>query len=951
MSQYHDISDPFVIPNFWKPSAWLKRNLNELNANDPFFSLDVSRNQNYAVIGGEIKPIRDGVSGAAAIDEDGFFRLPPILRANIQKQAGYPEDAVDETETDSDAVRISDDDMWLGSVDGLTKTPGLKSWDNFSHDDLGTAPPAFLTEAGPVAFDSLLSWGMKRAASPSVADAASYSSCLLSLALGRNSLLFSWDPDNRSFAKTASHIRASGFSLESTESVDKLCLECADATRQLQSFTKKIYSTTSTPTRVALAGATGQLVLAVQSELNTRGCNSKSILQLQSVVRPAHAVLTYFGNLVEKLARQSSDEGMLSCLFQEAQSAEYRSSLLQEVTREALRLVSKPWADFVEEWVGLKAEEGIAITKSGSGKGFVKVATKAWIDDLGYDVEEIDYFFDEDKMPSFMPEDIARTTFEAGRNLRFLREHHPDHPLSKQNTYAQSEPPPLEWRFDWHAMTQLEANVGRYSNALSSAVHSNHPLDEIKETPVGSDGPLELFGKTDAQIGSKLLASMDQFSLPLSSHQERAGFFALIRKHLYLEHTSHQEHPSPHWSLVPLLSFGPVIEAQSRIVNQECMKALFRAHQLRMHINLLNQYYLLDNGILCSRLSHALFDPELETAERKAGIALGGGTMGLRLGGRENWPPASSELRLALMGVLSESYQAPPDFVRAISATMASRSFNSDLPGDLSFAVRDLSPEEIDRCVDPDSLEALDFLRLSYKAPSPLRPVITPNILVKYDRIFMTLLRVLRMLYVVNQLVLAVPLASHYGHNKPSDASLRFCIEARHFVHQIAAYFFDTGVRSPWRRFETWLDEVEKETLADGDEAAEKKNHSPDVLRDRQEQTLDEILTVLLLRKRQAPVLNLLEETFTVVLRFAKTLRARGGEASGEASPEKLYSTFRRKVEVFLTVCKGLGEKTGAGSKAPQGGDPGRCKTVENPVEQLLLRLDMAGFYVRKLSV
>src|SRR5690606_14844995 len=116
---------------------------------------------------------------------------------------------------------------------------------------------------------------------------------------------------------------------------------------------------------------------------------------------------------------------------------------------------------------------------------------------------------------------------------------------------------------------------------------------------------------------------------------------------------------SPNWTLVPLLSFGPVIEAQSSLISRECMRLLFDTHQVRTHIDLLRQYFLFGNGVFCSRLAHALFDPDLSSAERRSGVALSGGTMGLRLSGRRTWPPASSELRLALMGVLSECYQPP----------------------------------------------------------------------------------------------------------------------------------------------------------------------------------------------------------------------------------------------------------------------------------------------------
>lgn len=909
------------------------------------------------IVGGGIQS--SGARVGALLDA-GIFSLPPVLK-DLVAQETVTEDNKTESDDQGEDVTfdghlspILDSDVWLHDSFSIPDAPELKTWDTFNGQSHDTPRLVFITEASPAAFDALVNsrQSTSHAKSQVVSDAA-YLACLLNLALGRSSLLFSWDSEKKIFIKTAPELRTSGLSLQSIQGIDKLCLECANATRQLQSFAERAYSAASTPTTVALAGALDRLALALQSEVNFHGRSARSIIQLQSVVKPAHAVLTYVRDLVGKLAKQKSDEGILSRLFQEAQLAEYRSVLLQDVTREILRLVFRPWADFVEKWVGLKAEDSMAVTKTGPGRAFVKVADKVWIDDMGYELEEPDFFLDEDKMPSFFPEDVARATFEAGRNLRFLREHHPDHPLSHQKGIKAVKPLSLEWQFSWESLAIMETKANEYQDSVSRLIqryHHHQGPTSLQVAPKGKNNAiyeLTLFGKDDAQIVATFLASMSHFDAPIENDLEEDGLTAILRGRLYQqEGLSTDQHLSPHWSLVPLLSFGPVINAQAKLINRECMKVLFSDHQLRMHIDLLKQYYLLDNGLLCSRLSHALFDPGLETAERKAGVALGGGQVGLRLGGRENWPPASSELRLALMGVLSESYQHPPGYVQDTKG-LPSRSYSSDLPGNLSFAVRDLSPEEIDRCMDPDSLEALDFLRLSYKAPPSLRPILTPTVLVKYDRIFMSLLRVQRMLYVVNQLLLDVT-ALGLDNGEPSDASLRFRIEARHFVHQIATYFFETGIIAPWKRFETWLDSVETK-INSKKGAAGAENHSPDLLRDRQEQVLDEIMSTLLLRKRQQPVLKLLEETFGVILRFAKQIRLQNNtEKEKEAdSLATLYSTFRKKVEVFLTVCKGLGEKAAASKTAGHGtGKP----TVENPIKHLLLLVDMSGFY-RKLAV
>ena len=972
MEHNEDQSDLFAIPDLWRPSRWLDQTINDINRQNPLFTLDAP---SFACLGPS-QPLKlpAELQLLKHVEDDGdvFFKLPSLLKDLVSQEVklhaqpsvqGFDAEPEPEPEPSSD---YDNDDFWLSPTHDYDsgKLPEYKTWEGFEQDEQGSQPPPlFITEAGPAAFDALLA--SKQNSDnivPDVLDAASYCACLLSLALGRSSVLFLWDADRNSFIKTAPYLRISGLSLDSVKAVDRLCLDCGNAARHLQVFAEATYSAARTPSRVALAGVVDRLVQAVCSELSARSRDLRSILQLQSVVQPVQLVLSYFKRLVKKLAQQKSDEGMLSCLFEEAQASEYRNGLLREATREVLRVVSKPWTDFVEEWVGLKREERMPMSKQGPAKGFVKVADKMWIDDQGFELGEPDYFLDEKKVPTFVPKEMAQTIFETGRNLRFIREHHPEHPLSRPDTVSLTMPPNLEWEFDWDAISKLEARVNQYRNAVSRAIQGTHPETQHSTTSPSTDEPtpdtveLAWFGKSEAQVEANIMSSMRQLDQPPHNRASSDELTLLLQDRLYqtANTTLDSGNLSPHWTLVPLLSFGPVIEAQSSLINQECMKLLFNSHHLRTHIDLLKQYFLLGNGLLCSRLSHALFDPTLETAERKAGVALGGGTMGLRLGGRQTWPPASSELRLALMGVLSDCYESPHPPTTSLSSSSSSSpppppppprggGTKSTLPGELSFAVRDLAQPEIDRCMDPDSLEALDFLRLSYKPPTALRPVLSPTVLLKYDLVFKLLLRVLRMLYVANELFLfPSSFSSEDDEVRESNASLRFRVEARHFVHQVASYFFDVGVAAPWGRFEAWLDRVEGESCspppqeADEEEEAivEKKMCcSPDGLRERQEGVLDEVMGVLLLRKRQAPVLGLLEGVFAVVLLFVKGLRVGGGDGEGE-SAEVLYGRFRRKVEVFVTVCRGLGEKMGAGGNGEG-----------NTVEQLVVMLDMGGFY------
>lgn len=869
-----------------------------------------------------------------------------------------------------------DEDIWLSPRQGRPDTRcQYRTWDGFDGPHDANQAITFMTEAGPDAFDALLAVRSQASkdgdAHDLVVDTASYFACLLNLAMGRGSPLFSWQPEKRSFVQAVPRAKVSGYSTESLAGIRDMCTRCGNAARSLRSFVDKTFSSVSIVSascRVALAGAVDKQLMAVQAELGIRGRKVRSMLQLQSAVRPVLALMSYFDGLVKELGQSKTDEQILSALFEEAQAVEYKDIALQELVRDILDRVSKPWTDFVQQWIGTKAEEGLLLTKHGPGKGFVKVVNKAWVDDQGYELEEPEFSLDEDKMPSFMPQDIARALFESGRNLRFLRANHPDHILLDPRAVGAAHPPELRWQFHWDDISRAEEEANQYEASICMALQKEPGVFRRAQSCLeSSDGDhdrykWQIFGNDAAQIEANILASIRSLDTLPSAQPDKLtdivrGNLSAAKKTKFDDFgTKERSETSPHWALLPILSFGPLVAAQARIVDRECTKLLFSCHGLRTHLCLQKQYHLFGNGVFCGQLSHSLFDPDLDTAERRAGVALTGGNMGLRLSGRDHWPPASSELRLALMGVLAESYQRPA--LQATPATTNTKAQDRSLPGDISFGLRDLSAKEIDRCMDPNSLEALDFLRLTYKPPACLQTIMVPGILQKYDRLFQLLLRVQRMLYVTKQLYM-----DHMRSDEHKSSCLvnrRFCAEANHFVVQIATYFFDTGIERPWRRFELWLDGVEnglaqpfvkQDQMAGTRDAQQGIVVGPDQLREKHEQVLDEIMRTLLLRKRQLPVLLLLEEVFGVVLQFAKGRRRRTrGRAGAEEgthgceTTEALYAAFRKKVEVFIMVCRGLAEKSRSAER--RGGR--RDDDGEGSIEQLVAMLDLSGYYGKK---
>lgn len=887
---------------------------------------------------------------------------------------GYPQDLILEapavspqtenvpSESELSFVNKDDEfDDWMNYGEIPPAVPAYKTWDLFMSHVSSQQPPLFVTEAGPGAFDAALIAKHDpfrvRNTDYKVINTKTYCACLLALSLGRNSILFSWDKDKRTFLPAIEKSRISGVMAKTLRGLQDVCIQNGNATHFLKRYVTWVYSTDPTPSKVSLATTIDRVLFVIQSVLGEIGSAIHSILHLDSVVRPTHKILIYFKCLVSRVAKANTDEEILTILFIETESQEHGNTAVRDVVREVLWRVSQPWLSFVEEWIGVKAEEGIELSKDGPGKSFVKIENKTWVDDQGFENSEFGFALDQTKMPSFMASDLAQKLFETGKNLRFLKNNHPDHPLCIPNLIASSKPPKLEWHFDWDPIRKIEAAALDYEKLSSSIIReyltdiSYHPAPP---QPLTHD-PGEFFNfKGVREESEQLLAPLSNFNEPIKTSTRKDRFDEIL-SHWLRDGQSMVEPDkyafNPHSSLVPILSFGPLITVQSKLMDRECIRLLFSAHNLRQHLKLQRDFQLMGNGLLSSRLSHALFDPDLETAERHHGVARQGGVMGLRLSGRDTWPPASSELRLALMGVLAECYF--PHLVTGEGSGIAFKVDKHKLPGDLSFAVRDLSSDEIDACMDVDSIAALDFLRLSYKAPGPLAPIITPRILGKYDRIFRLLLRVLRMQYVITQL--HKDIHGKRSTFKATAISMRFRIEAHHFITALSSYFYDTGIAGPWKSFEHWLNGIEANMACGSADSNPKHVPGPERLREFHERILDQIMLALMLRKRQRPVMKLLEEIFGLILKFGKSIRIQAMgvekvEDSIEFDVVALYKAFKQKVDVFVTVCRGLSEKGGLGMKTEKellSDEKSQGGLEENVILRLLVRLEMRNYYAQ----
>jgi hypothetical protein len=611
--------------------------------------------------------------------------------------------------------------------------------------------------------------------------------------------------------------------------------------------------------------------------------------------------------------------------------------MLQVLTR-----VSQPWLELVEQWVGFKdgmdsqpgRQEGTFIASE-------SLPAQSMTEEAGIP-QELRYGFRPEKLPLFMSTEDGQRIFDVGRDLRILKAHHAEHPLARTQSAA-SNSVSLQWQFDWQDVDRVAAKAKAYEAALTSSIKAYREKKSDVAKLLMSDLDIVQPASAGSEFDPFIFRGDDMFRIPSHhcSHlpDELCHIISTNLSPVQPDLSPALVDFSPPTAITPALSFNPFLLAQQRLVNAVMIRLFFKSHHLKMHLNLQQSYHLFTDGVFVSRLTASLFDPDQSSTERHRGIMRSGSGMGLRLGSRGSWPPASSELRLALMGILSDCYHAA--FAQHVKLDPGGR--NHDLPGSLSFAIRQLSEDEAEKILDADSLHALDFLRLQYSPPSPLGAVLTPASLDRYDIIFKFLLRFSRLLFVVSHLP-----------RDFSSAKLRlFSWQAEHFVSTCCRYFFETGIKETWSVFMQYLDSIERR-LEEEDDAGELGTRVHEGIEDMRKQhdlCLDRITFALLLRNRQQKVMKVLENILTTILEFSKLCQDAEDLAGVDIERAgDLHGAFNDSTKLFLEVCKGLVGKKGYGR---MGGDARGCfggrgaSGEENTMERLVVALNHNGFYDR----
>ena len=938
MDANEDCGNAFVIPdlyktsNFFRPPAELDHELVNLDVNDSGTSavpIVIIMTNNLRALCLEF--FGDHKASTAFLEKQLEPRLPELLNLEygpIDDVEPLEESSVSSLES-LEIPESAEEDIWLhvGSEDRDGRgDQAVYSWEKFYDGQLQEPRSTYVSEGGSKLFDALLATANKEDGDQGELNTSSgivikpepILSSLVQLAMGRDSIFYRFDEDSKTFKLRKDGIRMTGYSLEVFNSLSLELMEHAARVRYLKSLVTSIRGAFNKMTSlVALASEIWLILASLEDEIGQSLTSVRTLLEVKSLVEHPRQVVSCLQEMVDLAAGATSEQDILSKLFGFAKVRERFSPQLSKLVWSMFSSISRSWLESLHYSLGLKMSSS-------------SLPASVWESSLliiPQSPEAIATISDAKDMPSFVESEDARLIIETQESLQLVRTHQPNHPVVKLPANLYQGMNSVSWSSSWQDIESICTKAREYERSIMHAVEEYSNGTEVKGTP-NAPVRIELSVQPwnlDASANTVTKTPIELLESPLK------GLFFVNGSHA--PPVNPEDRFEPPTSMLFGASFMPLVAAQARLASNACLRLLFKDHKLRSHLDLLNRFSLLTDGPFASRLSHALFDPSNGTSGGENHNYCG--KPGLRLGSRITWPPASSELRLALMGILADSYfHEKPQRVSSV--------FREELPGGMSFAVREMSEEELGRCLKSDSIEALDFLKLQYSAEAPLDTIITEKALDRYDSVFKVLLRALRMQYVVSTLPRAV--GDRKGRRMGNVMAI-FRLESHHFVSSLSNYLF-TGVKTHWLELHTKLAAVEA-SMEDGWSGGE----SLQELRDCHERTLDRIMTTLLLRKRQAEVLALVEEIFTMILQFARLvtpsdgLDGRSEDDSVEAMSE-LHGKFRKKVRTFVQTCRGLSEQVGLGGTQASD-DHEADERGSNATGQLLLMFEMNDYYMR----
>ncbi|SJX65030.1 uncharacterized protein SRS1_15856 [Sporisorium reilianum f. sp. reilianum] len=524
-------------------------------------------------------------------------------------------------------------------------------------------------------------------------------------------------------------------------------------------------------------------------------------------------------------------------------------------------------------------------------------------------------------------------------------------------------------------------SVSGVSSPLSSSVILAGSADEGApqiETLQSKELPVESSIEDQFARMSQLFAALPGITdsdaggaaLPVAQQQESAAPLphstpAETEEHSLLLYLSTAACPAVPEHAISQSSFDRVTQASlvapfeswARLINMSLISVFFRDLGLGTYLETCKRFLLLGSIHFERQVVSSLFDVD-QASVLDDGAATSGRVvvaMNRRLTAEGAWPPndslLSSALNTAVIETVSGMRQAHEDrSQRSGKAEDAVSLAFKDLDERLSFAV--VEPRTVASSTktkskskptwtDPSSIDALDWLTLSFHPPPLISPLLTQLAQSRYQRLWNMLLRIKRCKVAMR--------ASWACTFKSTSAAFTFDFKTRsvmqqlrwelnHFLDSFGSFVEEVGVESHWSGFMQRLERVRREVSdelssrssgggavgggeeADGDlddETLEDEERAAlmtsslelkDVfsLARYHERILDRMLETCFLKSKQRRVLSILNDLLQTVLDFSQLCIDFHTPASAEVEPptsndfDNLHRFFRQRIDTFV---------------------------------------------------
>ncbi|EGP83806.1 gamma tubulin complex associated-like protein [Zymoseptoria tritici IPO323] len=867
MERHIDRGLPFLIGDPWQSPRFPE-------------SLDLDESSIFPPLDVTVRPL-----GKAADDETPHFTfqedllpfpdLDHVGDGPLERPDDLPQNNLSEHDTEIDLWKIDE---------AIAQSTSLHTWECFDGKDVcDSQATAFLSEASQSAFDAAADLQSKHVG---VLPQDFVSRAMCNLAVGRPSSLFGWDSSEKKYKTNLPGASISGFTEMCSNKAAEAIMDMGNCITRLRQFRdENLPRSRSFPALRAMKHCVALILDAIDESVSTGLASIESLLQLRHLLERPHSVLAVLYELVSTCETCLSEGSFISMVSDRVCDLANTGHDCHAIIYCVLTKISAPWLERLSMDIGL-CDPATATLDAGLDhvpdnrehtQGFLELADLDLIHEtraatrllrevaptcplLGSTAPECLQAYASFADAASSAEKAARTArcYEARMIQALAASPSPEPQLLAIHAQTTSYPPPAE-QDSWLNPEGNEDYIARSASLMSCAIVDGNQT------------------QGDELIRQVTLACHDQSATSLN---HTSGLTTEVSSSL-------------------MDRVRPMIATQHRLVNGVLLRSMLREHHLREHLEVQRAHQLFGSGDFLTRLSTALFSPDAQSAERKRGVIPTGEVLGLRLGASsdQRWPPASSELRLTLADVLQATQNPRP------SSRASKNTGHQDAAFPISFAIRELSEEEIDRALDVQSVHALDFLRLQYDPTTPINAVLNSESLLSYDAIFRFLLKLVRQIYVTTNL----PRDSFGSHARKAAI---FAHRSRHFISVLLTHTMDLGIDAPWRQFLWSIDQVER-NLAEEDAAGEigsRTSMTIDGLRSLHISCLERIRNRLYLRKKHEKVRLAMEKVFTAILRCAALLTASGEVNAGDFETE--LAAFNSSNEQFLSVLQQSIEKS-----------------------------------------